>query len=70
MLDFLCIFAPKLEDLTNSNVTSLDQIKWIFNGAKNPPNFSQNMLDAIDNLPLTNQMAQKFLPNVTNPSIT
>ncbi|WP_421498023.1 hypothetical protein [Flavobacterium columnare] len=40
-----------MKDLTNAG--SLDQIKWIFNGAKNPPNFRTNMINAIDNLPLT-----------------
>ena len=48
-----------LKDLTNAN--SLDQIKWIFNGAKNPPNFKVNLLNAIDNLPLTDDLARKFL---------
>ena len=48
-----------LKDLTNAN--SLDQIKWIFNGAKNPPNFRVNLLNAIDNLPLTDDLARKFL---------
>ena len=54
-----------LKDLTNAN--SLDQIKWIFNGAKNPPNFRVNLLNAIDNLNLTDDLARKLLnnPNAT-----
>jgi hypothetical protein len=39
----------------------LSQIRWIFDGAKNPPNFRANMMRAIDNLPLTDDMAIKFL---------
>ena len=50
-----------MKDLTNAN--SLDQIKWMFNGAKNPPNFRTNMLNAIDNLPLTDNLAKKLLDN-------
>lgn len=53
-----------MKDLTNAN--TLDQIKWMFNGAKNPPNFRTNMLNAIDNLPLTDNLAKKFLPDVRN----
>ncbi len=48
-----------IKDLTNAN--SLDQVKWIFNGAKNPPDFRTNMINAIDNLPLTDNLAKKFL---------
>ena len=50
-----------MNDLTNAN--SLDQVKWIFNGAKNPPDFRTNMMDAIDNLPLTDNLAKKLLDN-------
>jgi len=42
--------------------------KWMFNGAKNPPDFKQNMKKAIDNLPLTDDMAKKFLKDVENPT--
>ncbi|OWP74241.1 hypothetical protein BWK62_14760 [Flavobacterium oreochromis] len=48
-----------MKDLTNAS--SLEQIKWIFNGSKNPPNFTTNMKNAIDNLPLTDNLAKKFL---------
>lgn len=33
----------------------------MFNGAKSPPNFRTNMLNVIDNLPLTDNLAKKFL---------
>ncbi|BAP31037.1 uncharacterized protein CHSO_2000 [Chryseobacterium sp. StRB126] len=55
-----------MKDLTNAS--SLDQIKWIFNGAKNPPNFRTNMINAIDNLPLTDDLAAKFLRGIDNPT--
>ena len=51
-----------------SNAKNLSQIKWIFNGSKNPPNFKQNMLEAIDKLPLTEDLARKFLQNVRKPN--
>ncbi|MBF04722.1 MAG: hypothetical protein CMP76_15675 [Flavobacterium sp.] len=50
-----------MKDLTNAN--SLDQVKWIFNGAKNPPDFRTNMINAIDNLPITDALARKLIPN-------
>lgn len=28
-----------MKDLSNDDITSLDQIKWIFNGSKNPADF-------------------------------
>lgn len=37
-----------LKDLQNAN--DLDQIKWIFDGKKNPENFKLNMEKAINNL--------------------
>jgi len=37
-----------MKDLQNSQVNNLDQIKWIFNGSKEPSRFKKNMLDAID----------------------
>ncbi len=39
-----------LKDLSNKDVTSLEQIKWIFDGKKNPENFKLNMEKAINNL--------------------
>ncbi|WP_335966824.1 fibronectin type III domain-containing protein [Galbibacter sp. PAP.153] len=47
---------------------NLDQIKWLFDGRKAPPNFKENMLKAIDELPLTDQLARKFLPGELNPT--
>ena len=37
-----------MKDLSNAD--NLSQIKWIFNGSKNPLNFKKNMLEAIDNI--------------------
>ena len=37
-----------MKDLSNAD--NLSQIKWIFNGRKNPVDFKKNMLDAIDGL--------------------
>jgi len=50
------------------NATSLDQIKWVFNNAKNPlgssgKTFKEAMQTAIDNLPLTDDLAKKILNN-------
>ncbi|MRJ10486.1 hypothetical protein EDL98_05250 [Ornithobacterium rhinotracheale] len=58
-----------MKDLTNAN--SLDQIKWIFNGAKKPIGkdgkaFKETMEKAIDKLPLkdgtpmTDDLVKKF----------
>lgn len=52
-----------LKDLSNKDVTSLDQIKWIFDGKKNPANFKANMKKAIENLPLTDDLTKKFNVN-------
>ena len=61
-----------LKDLSNKDVTSLDQIKWIFDGRKNPigtkqsQSFKEAMEEAIDNLPLidgtpvTDSLVKKF----------
>ncbi len=42
-----------MKDLSNDDITSLDQIKWIFNGAKKPIGkdgkaFKETMEKAID----------------------
>ena len=50
-----------IKDLSNPDVNSLDQLKWLFDGRKNPANFQDNMLDAIDNLELTEDLAEKFI---------
>ena len=58
-----------MNDLLNSDVSDLSQIKWIFYGSKNPANFRQNMLNAIDDLPLTDELANKFLSGVRDPNV-
>ena len=55
-----------MKDLSNAD--NLSQIKWIFNGSKNPVDFKKNMLEAIDKLPLTENLAKKFLRTVDNPT--
>lgn len=60
-----------MKDLTIA--TDLDQIKWIFNGNKNPVGannkaFRETMLEELDKLPLTDELAQKFLIGIDNPS--
>ena len=55
-----------MKDLSNAD--NLSQIKWIFNGSKNPVDFKKNMLEAIDKLPLTDNLAKKFLRTVDNPT--
>ncbi|MGV6861261.1 MAG: hypothetical protein ACWA41_05790 [Putridiphycobacter sp.] len=47
-------------DLSNPNVDQLNQIKWIFDGRKTPSDFITNIENAIDNLPLTEELALKF----------
>ncbi|GJM63071.1 hypothetical protein [Persicobacter diffluens] len=53
-----------MKDLTNSN--SLDQIKWVFNPNKNPSGnggkqFKEALLEEIEKLPITDELARKFL---------
>ena len=48
-----------MKDLSNAD--NLSQIKWIFNGNKNPVDFRKNMLEAIDKLPLTENLAVKLI---------
>ena len=48
-----------MKDLSNAD--NLSQIKWIFNGSKNPVDFKKNMLEAIDKLPLTENLAVKLI---------
>lgn len=59
-----------IKDLTNDEVSDLSQIRWIFNGAKNPTNFRQNMMNAIDHLSLTDDLARKFVKEVERPTTT
>ena len=55
-----------MKDLSNAD--NLSQIKWIFNRSKNPVDFKKNMLEAIDKLPLTDNLAKKILRTVDNPT--
>lgn len=55
-----------LKDLQNAD--NLDQIKWIFDGKKNPANFKTNMEKVIKNLELGDNLAKKLLPGVRNPN--
>jgi len=58
-----------IKDLSNAD--NLNQIKWIFNGAKNPPDFRANMIQAINDLPsnqLSRDLISKYFPNVDNPT--
>ena len=48
-----------MKDLSNAD--NLSQIKWIFNRSKNPVDFRKNMLEAIDKLPLTENLALKLI---------
>ena len=48
-----------MKDLSNAD--NLSQIKWIFNGSKNPVDFKKNILEAIDKLPLTENLAVKLI---------
>jgi hypothetical protein len=48
------------KDLSKSNVTDLDQIEWLFDGAKSPSNFTSDLTNAVENLPLTTSMDNKF----------
>ena len=47
-------------------MTDLEQIKWIFDGAKSPSNFKSELTNAVENLPktgdlpLTDEIAAKF----------
>ncbi|UOH78892.1 hypothetical protein MT996_05335 [Ornithobacterium rhinotracheale] len=55
-----------IKDLSRRDVNSLDQIKWIFNGAKKPIGkdgkvFKETMEKAIDNLPITDDLTRKKL---------
>lgn len=50
-----------LKDLQNAD--NLDQIKWIFDGKKNPADFRNKMEKAIDNLKIDNKTAEKFGKN-------
>jgi hypothetical protein len=52
--------AQFVKGLSESNVTDLGQIQWIFDGAKSPENFYGNLTQAIENMPLTECLALKF----------
>lgn len=59
-------YTSFVKDLKESNVTDLEQIKWIFDGAKSPDNFTGKLTNAVENLPttgglpLTPEIASKF----------
>ncbi|MET3028632.1 fibronectin type III domain-containing protein [Flavobacterium sp. UW10123] len=59
-----------LNDLNNADIIDLKQLQWMFDAAKNPPDFVTNMKNAIDNLPLTDEIAKKFLKDVENPTVS
>ncbi|MFK7061447.1 hypothetical protein V3Q90_15115 [Flavobacterium oreochromis] len=59
-----------LNDLNNADIIDLKQLQWLFDMGKNPPDFVTNMKSAIDNLPLTDEMAKKFLKDVENPTVS
>jgi hypothetical protein len=42
-----------INDLKNSDIKDLKQLRWMFDAAKNPPNFETNMKAAIQNLDKT-----------------
>lgn len=52
-----------IKDLSNPDVTDLDQIRWIFDGRKSPDDFIPNITTAINNLQLTKELAEKILQN-------
>lgn len=37
-----------MKDLSNEDITNISQIRWRFNREKNPANFRENMMKAID----------------------
>ncbi len=43
-----------------SSVTDLDQIRWVFDGGKSPVDFQANLTRAVEDLPLTPEIATKF----------
>ena len=51
-----------LKDLSNPEITDLGQLKWVFDGAKNPSDFKKKLIAAINGLPLNelNALAQKI----------
>uniref|UniRef100_UPI0039A45010 hypothetical protein n=1 Tax=Ornithobacterium rhinotracheale TaxID=28251 RepID=UPI0039A45010 len=58
-----------MKDLSNKDVTSLDQLKWIFDGQKAPANFKEKMIKAIEDLDIKDKkIAEKFLPDVRKPN--
>ena len=57
-----------LKDLSHKDVTSLDQIKWIFDGKKNPTGtrgktFEKAMEVAIEAVQIDDNIARKLLKN-------
>jgi hypothetical protein len=56
-----------MKDLRNPDITNLNQLKWIFDAAKKPPEFVENMKKAIDNLPIGDDLVRKFVKNIDDP---
>jgi hypothetical protein len=49
-----------VKDLSRIDVNDLTQIQWIFDGAKSPPDFRSNLLNAVDNLAIPDSVLLKF----------
>jgi hypothetical protein len=49
-----------IKDLSHKDVTDLRQLKWLFDSAKAPINFTENIKIAIRNLPINKELAEKF----------
>lgn len=58
-----------MNDLNNSDIIDFKQLQWMFDAGKNPPDFVTNMKNAIDNLPLTDEMAKKFVKDIKDPTV-
>ena len=50
-----------MKDLSNAD--NLSQIKWIFNGSKNPVDFKKNMLEAIDKITFDREFSKENSKN-------
>ncbi|MDO6557892.1 hypothetical protein [Paraglaciecola chathamensis] len=46
--------------LSRDNVSDLSQIQWIFDGAKSPPDFRSNLLNAVDSLEMPSTVIFNF----------
>ena len=59
-----------IKDLSHQDVTDLRQLKWIFDGGKNPEKFIENMKNAIMDLPddKLKTLANKFIKDIDKPT--